>query len=176
MSEDKQLFSIPRETYEASLSRLFYNLCMPILSDNTTITCTQHNGGILELQTDDKYKLQKIINDNNHNIIIVRQSWDLTSCSSCIVALMLILHPPLLRVTVNTCSVLGLRPVIVHGLVVHSAQPDEGGVQLTDCAMLLGSLGWSHCRVTVSHDLTLSVALLHLLKGKWQWIYRKYIR
>ena len=71
-----------------------------------------------------------------------------------VVVFMLVLHPPLLRVTVNSYSILGLRPVIVHGLVVHSAQPGDGGVQLTEVVMSLGSLGWSHCRVTVSHDLT----------------------
>ena len=54
---------------------------------------------------------------------------------------MLALHRPLLRVTVNSFSVLGLRPVIVHGLVVHSVQPGDGGVQLTEVVMSLGSLG-----------------------------------
>ena len=51
---------------------------------------------------------------------------------------MLVLHPPLLRVTANTYSVLGLRPVILHGLVVHSAQAGDGGVQLTEVVMLVG--------------------------------------
>ena len=65
-----------------------------------------------------------------------------------VVVLMLALHGPLLRVTVNTYSVLGLRPMIVHGLVIHSAQPGDGGVQLTEEVISLGSLGWVHCRVT----------------------------
>ena len=73
-----------------------------------------------------------------------------------VVVLILTLHPPLLRVTANSYSVLGLRPVIVHGLVVHSAQPGDGGVQLTEVVISLGSLGWSHCRVT-SHDSTVAV-------------------
>ena len=73
-----------------------------------------------------------------------------------VVVPMLALHPPLLRVTVNTYSVLGVRRVIVHGLVVHSAQPGDGGVQLTEVVMSLGSLGWVHCRVTVSHDSTIA--------------------
>ena len=55
-----------------------------------------------------------------------------------IVSLMLILHCPLLRVTVNTYSVLGERLVIVYGLVVHSV-PSDGGSQLTEVGMLLGS-------------------------------------
>ena len=46
--------------------------------------------------------------------------------------------------------------MIVHGLVVHPAQPGDGGVQLTEVVMSLGSLGWSHCRVTVLHDLTVA--------------------
>ena len=49
--------------------------------------------------------------------------------------------------------------MIVHGLVVHSAQPDDGGVQLTEVVMSLGSLGWSHCRVTLSHDSTVATTL-----------------
>ena len=76
-----------------------------------------------------------------------------------VVVLVLALHGPLLRVTVNTYSVLGLRPVIVHGLVVHSAQPGDGGVQLTEVVMSAGSLGWSHCRVT-SHDSTVAVTFV----------------
>ena len=67
------------------------------------------------------------------------------------VVFMVVSHITLLRVTVNSYSVLGLRPVIVHGLVVHPAQPGDGGVQLTEVVMSLGSLGWSHCRVTVLH-------------------------
>ena len=70
-----------------------------------------------------------------------------------------VLHPPLSRVTVNSYSVLGLRPVIVHGLVVHSAQPGDGGVQLTEVVMSLGSLGWVHCRVISSHDSTVALRL-----------------
>ena len=77
-----------------------------------------------------------------------------------VVALMLVLHCPLLRVTVNSYSVLGLRPVIVHGLVVHPAQRGDGGVQLTEVVMSLGSLGWSHCRVTVSHDCVVATTLV----------------
>ena len=76
-----------------------------------------------------------------------------------VVVFMLALHPPLLRVTVNTYSVFGVRPVILHGLVVHSAQPGDGGVQLTEVVMSLGSLGWSHCRVILSHDLTFATTL-----------------
>ena len=73
---------------------------------------------------------------------------------------MLVLHSPLSQVTVNSYSVLGLRPVIVHGLVVHPEQPGDGGVQLTDVVMSLGSLGWVHCRVTVSHDSTVATTLV----------------
>ena len=76
-----------------------------------------------------------------------------------VVVLMLVLHCRLLRVTVNSYSVLGLRPVILHGLVVHPAQPGDGGVQLTEAVMFLGSLGWSHCRVTVSHDCVVAATL-----------------
>ena len=65
-----------------------------------------------------------------------------------IVLLMLILHCPLLRVKVNTYSVLGERLVIVYRLVVHSA-PSDGGSQLTEVGMLLGSLTWSTCAVSV---------------------------
>ena len=67
-----------------------------------------------------------------------------------IVLLMLILHCPLLRVKVNTYSVLGERLVIGHGLVVHSA-PGDGGSQITEVGMLLGSLGWVHYRVMLLH-------------------------
>ena len=70
-----------------------------------------------------------------------------------VVVVVLVLHCSLLRVTANTYSVLGLRPVIVHGLVVHSAQPGDGGVQLTEEVMSFGLLGWSHRRVTL-HDST----------------------
>ena len=49
--------------------------------------------------------------------------------------------------------------MIVHGLVVHSAQPGDGGVQLTEVVMSLGSLGGSHCRVT-SHDSTVAVTFV----------------
>ena len=72
---------------------------------------------------------------------------------------MLVLHCPLLRETVNSYSVLGLRPVIVHGLVVHSAQPGDGGVQLTEVVMSLGTRGWSHCRVILLHDSTVAATL-----------------
>ena len=44
-------------------------------------------------------------------------------------------HITLLRVTVKTYLALGLRPVTVHGLVVHPAQPGDGGVQLTEVVM-----------------------------------------
>ena len=71
------------------------------------------------------------------------------------VVFMLALHCSLLRVTVNSYSVLGLRPVIVHGLVVHPTQPGDGGLQVTS----LGSLGGSHCRVTV-HDSTFVVIII----------------
>ena len=73
-----------------------------------------------------------------------------------IVLLMLILHCPLLRVKVNTYSVLGEGLVIGHGLVVHSA-PGDGGSQLTEVGMLLGSLGWVHCRVMLLHDPMVAV-------------------
>ena len=49
--------------------------------------------------------------------------------------------------------------MIVHGLVVHSAQPGDGGVQLTEVVMSLGLLGWSHCRVRVSHDFALATTI-----------------
>ena len=81
-------------------------------------------------------------------------------CVLAVVVFMLALHPPLLRVTVNSYSVLALRPVIVHGLVVHPAHPGDDGVQLTEVLMSLGSLGWVHCRVTVSHDLTVVTTLV----------------
>ena len=42
--------------------------------------------------------------------------------------------------------------MIVHGLVVHAVQAGDGGVQLTEVVMSLGSLGWVHCRVTSLHD------------------------
>ena len=77
-----------------------------------------------------------------------------------VVVLMLVPHPPLLRVTANTYLVLGLRPVIVHGLVVHPAQPGDDGVQLTEVVMSLGSLGWSHCRIILSHDPTAATTLV----------------
>ena len=73
-----------------------------------------------------------------------------------IVLLMLILHCPLLRVKVNTYSVLGEGLVIVHRLVVHSA-PDDGDSRLTEVGMLLGSLGWVHCRVMLLHDPMVAV-------------------
>ena len=73
-----------------------------------------------------------------------------------IVSLMLILHCPLLRVKVNTYSVLGERLVIVHGLVVHSAPSDDGS-QLTEVGMLLGSFGWVHCRVMLLSDPMVAV-------------------
>ena len=69
-----------------------------------------------------------------------------------LVEFMNIPHITLLRVTVNSYSVLGLRPVILHGLVLHAAQPGECGVQLTEVVMSLGSLGCLHCRVTILHD------------------------
>ena len=50
--------------------------------------------------------------------------------------------------------------MIVHGLVVQSAQPGDGGVQLTELVMSLGSLGWSHCRVTVSHDSAFAATII----------------
>ena len=80
------------------------------------------------------------------------------------VEFILALHCPLLRVTVNSYSVLGARPVIVHGLVVHSAQPGDGGVQLTELVMSLGSFGLSHCRVT-SHDSTVAVKFVEGVSG-----------
>ena len=77
-----------------------------------------------------------------------------------VVVLLLALHCPLLRVTVNSYSVLGLRPVIVHGLVVHSVQTGDGGIQLTEVVMSLGSLGWSHCSVILSHDSAVALRLV----------------
>ena len=76
------------------------------------------------------------------------------------VVFMKVPHITLLRVTVKTYSVLALRPVIVHGLVVHSAQPGNGGVQLTEVVMSLGPLGWSHCRVTVLHDFAFATTII----------------
>ena len=49
--------------------------------------------------------------------------------------------------------------MIVHGLVVHSAQPGDGGVQLTEVVMSLGSLGWVHRSVILSHDSTAALRL-----------------
>ena len=49
--------------------------------------------------------------------------------------------------------------MIVHGLVVHSVQPGECGVQLTKVAMSLGTLGWSHWRRTVLHDSAFATTL-----------------
>ena len=46
--------------------------------------------------------------------------------------------------------------MIVHRLVVHSA-PGDGGSQLTEVEMLLGSLGWVHCRVMLLHDPMVAV-------------------
>ena len=54
--------------------------------------------------------------------------------------------------------------MIVHGLVVHSAQPGDGGVQLTEVVMSLGSVGWSHCRVT-SHDSTVAAIFVGGVSG-----------
>ena len=48
---------------------------------------------------------------------------------------------------------------MLHGLVVHSAQPGDGGVQLTEAVMSLGSLGWVHCRVILSHDSATALRL-----------------
>ena len=76
-----------------------------------------------------------------------------------VLVLAIVLHPSLLRVTVNSYSVLGLRPVIVHGLVVQSAQPGDGGVQLTEVVMSSGSLGLVHCRVTIL-DSTVAVTFV----------------
>ena len=56
-------------------------------------------------------------------------------------------------------SVLGLRPVILHGLVIHLVQPGDGGVQLTEVVRSLGSSGWVHTRTTVSHE-TISATTL----------------
>ena len=50
--------------------------------------------------------------------------------------------------------------MIVHGLVVHSAQPGDGGSQLTEVVMSLGSLGWNHCRVTSLHDPMVAVTFV----------------
>ena len=50
--------------------------------------------------------------------------------------------------------------MILHGLVVHSAQPGDDGVQLTEGVMSLGSLGWSHCRIILSHDLAVATTLV----------------
>ena len=49
--------------------------------------------------------------------------------------------------------------MIVHGLVIHSAQSGDGGAQLTEVMTSAGSLGWSHCRVT-SHDSTVAVTFV----------------
>ena len=76
-----------------------------------------------------------------------------------LVVFILVPHIVLLRVTVKSYSVLGLRPAIVQGLVVHSAQPGDGGVQLTEVVMSLDSLGWVHCRVTVLHDFAFAITL-----------------
>ena len=50
--------------------------------------------------------------------------------------------------------------MIVQGLVVHSAQPGDGGVQLTEMMMSLGPLGWVHCRVTLLHVSTFATTLV----------------
>ena len=50
--------------------------------------------------------------------------------------------------------------MIVHGLVVHSAQPGDGGVQLTEAVMSLGTLGWSHSRETVLCESTVVLRLV----------------
>ena len=49
--------------------------------------------------------------------------------------------------------------MILHGLVVHSAQPGDGGVQLTEVVMLLGTLGWVHCRITALNDFAIATTL-----------------
>ena len=50
--------------------------------------------------------------------------------------------------------------MILHGLVVHPAQPGDAGVQLTEVVMSAGSLCWSHCRVILSHDFTAALRLV----------------
>ena len=50
--------------------------------------------------------------------------------------------------------------MIVHGLVVHSVQPGECGVQLTEVVMSAGSLGWVHCRIILSHNFTVAATLV----------------
>ena len=97
-----------------------------------------------------------------HACTYVHMTYVISPIVLAIVRLVLVLHCPLLTVTVVAYSVLGLRPVIVHGLVVHSAQPGDGGVQLTEVVMSLGSLGWVHFRVTVSHGFSYSTYLKHL--------------
>ena len=105
-------------------------------------------------------QLQQYWIGNNHTYMHLRMTQLISPIVLAVVVLMLALHPPLLRVTVNSYSVLALRPVILHGLVVHSAQSGDGGVQLTEVVMLIGSLGWVHCTLTVSHDLTVATTLV----------------
>ena len=50
--------------------------------------------------------------------------------------------------------------MILHGLTAHLTQPGDGGVQLTEVVMSLSPLGWSHCRVTVSHDRVVAATLV----------------
>ena len=55
--------------------------------------------------------------------------------------------------------------MILQGLIEHSAQLLNGGAQLTEVVMSLGSLGWVHCRVTVSHDCVVAVTLVGARKS-----------
>ena len=49
--------------------------------------------------------------------------------------------------------------MIVHGLVVHPAQPGDGGVQLTEVLTSIDPPGAVHCRVTVLHVSAFAIKL-----------------
>ena len=49
---------------------------------------------------------------------------------------------------------------MAHGLVVHAVQPGDGGVQLTEVLISLGSLGASHCRVTLFDNTPTTATLV----------------
>ena len=115
-------------------------------------------GCVLDLQRGVSHKLLRYKDINTH-LILSSIKIGISPIVLIPVVLMLVLHCPLLRATVNTYSVLEERPVIVHGLVVHSVQPGDGGVQLTEVVMSLGSLGWSHCRVTL-HSSTVAATFV----------------
>ena len=93
---------------------------------------------------------------------------------SLLVVIAIVLLPiwqgPLLEVTLIWYLVFWLRPVMVHGLVVHSLQPDDGGLHSTLVTMSVLVLDEIHCKVT-SQDITValtfkSIGLVLTMNGK----------